>query len=67
MVSYAEIGISVNEFLAPRWEKVILRPSMNAENLYSVFDPKALPIFFLLLGGIGKLDNWPRNFVKPWA
>lgn len=25
-VSYAEIGVSVTEFLAPRWEKVKMRP-----------------------------------------
>lgn len=45
-VTYAEIGLSVNEFLAPRWQKVSLNPPQDLQGFMS---SKLLSQFFILI------------------
>lgn len=55
-VSYGEIGLTVNEFLAPRWEKVIVYNSFCA-SFKELF-------FFSLMGWISQLTSFGHKNSK---
>lgn len=62
-LSYGEIGLTVNEFLSPRWNKVNWRHFIKLLNYLTVF------IFLKLLkaDNVDKHNHRETNTSKPWT